>query len=276
MDTKIYQLIFNNEYIYYVHEYYLNKFNYFRLIFADNILLENNIINININFHYDNLNKKFNKKIIDYALYLAYNIDFVDKLYSHDCYDLIMLMDYLQFDDINKVDNYIYKLYSNLDKFNLDIFNFYDNNIVNRIKKKLLEINIENNFYKQLFNFSNILLNVFITLGDNNKYYINYIKLDKCYNNENYTNNNIGDWFRTIFTGFLKIYNINIIKFYFNIDINDDKFIFDNINLNDNYLLITLVNIIKFDDKTLIYKFKFDLNNFIKNIIIEHYFNNNV
>lgn len=218
MDTKIYQLIFNNEYIYYVHEYYLNKFNYFRLIF----------------------------------------------------------MDYLQFDDINKVDNYIYKLYSNLDKFNLDIFNFYDNNIVNRIKKKLLEINIENNFYKQLFNFSNILLNVFITLGDNNKYYINYIKLDKCYNNENYTNNNIGDWFRTIFTGFLKIYNINIIKFYFNIDVNDDKFIFDNINLNDNYLLITLVNIIKFDDKTLIYKFKFDLNNFIKNIIINHYFNNNV
>lgn len=297
MDSQIYLLRFNNgESCFFAHEHYLKIFGYFDHIFSKEILLhEEGVIDIILDYHYkdqtndddavqfkdsigekvlsnEDIKKKiFNKKIIQIALNIAYGINFNTKLNSAECYDLVMLMDYLQYDKMNDIENIIFKLYDGSEDFNQLVANHYDNCSADRIKKKLLEICICDKFRRQLFHYGYTPFKVFITFNEKNEYYIEEIKLNASSINDVFTPvNDIGDWIKFAVENFLKIFYINVNKFEFDFGIVNNQFQISDININDHILHLSFLGTYKHDTK-LSYEFKFDLNTFVKNIIIKHY-----
>lgn len=295
MDSQIYMLRFNNgESIFFAHQKYLKKFGYFEQYFSGEVLSEDYIIDIFLDYHlktdkcsFRHLigensltdqeinNKIFNKKIIQLALYVIYSINFNVKLSSQECYDFVMLMDFLQYNKMNDIDNIIYKLYDGSEDFNILVNNHYDNCSANRIKKNLLEICISDKFKRQLFHYGHIPIQINIALNDNNKYYVNFIKIYNNISSDKFTlENNIGDWIKFVVGEFLHIFDIKIYKFEYVFGINKNELLdISNININDNILPFVFSDDKKREDNTINFNFKVDLNSFVTKLILKQYCN---
>ena len=268
MDSQIYCLIFNNgENKFFAHKYFLQKFGYFDQVFSGELELQNPFY-IDVYVDFQN-NKHFDNKIIQLALDIAYERQLDYNLTTIESYEIMMFMDFLQYNNMIDVERIILKYYDKKEFINPNIMNLYNNCSTNQIKKKLLELCIDDKFKTQLFHYGYFMMKFVVARNTSNDYYIDYITV----NDEKYQQTNLytaGQWLKLIISNILNIFNIEIYKYDFDFKILNNKIYLNSINVND-YLLDFVVNTEFIHKDRVAFCLQTNLNSFVKNIIIDYY-----